>query len=274
MDDSPSIVAAKQSAVGLYALIVYEFLLLLDDEYRLVYKSRWNTIKVLYLLCRFMPLVLWLVVVFMLVTGRSPINCTSWVYAQSWIMMTLQFVPECLLLYRAWAFCGQKKPLTWLFCMGFTSYVAVLFWGYSSIMKLNTGANKESRIACIISLSNARHAIGCALFAAVVLDVMVVTAMICHYSCNRLVQGSFSKLCFFQVIVYICLMAIAHSFSIYSFLGKPDAANPSYNLTLVLANLLTCRFILDLRREVNPNTIQILEKISLAVRDARLEDTS
>ncbi|KAF8350333.1 hypothetical protein F5887DRAFT_944877, partial [Amanita rubescens] len=235
-----------------------------------VYKSRWNTIKVLYLLCRFMPLVLWLVVVFMLVTGRSPINCTSWVYAQSWIMMTLQFVPECLLLYRAWAFCGQKKPLTWLFCMGFTSYVAVLFWGYSSIMKLNTGANKESRIACIISLSNARHAIG---FAAVVLDVMVVTAMTCHYSCNR------------HFIVYICLMAIAHSFSIYSFLGKPHAANPSYNLTLVLANLLcelvglrvivfTGNSILDLRREVNPNTIQILEKISLAVRDARLENTS
>lgn len=44
--------------------------------------------------------------------------------------------------------------------MGFTSYVAVLFWGYSSIMKLNTGVNKESQIACIISLSNARHAIG------------------------------------------------------------------------------------------------------------------
>jgi len=271
MNDSPSIVATRQSAVGLYALIVYEFLLLFDDEYRLVYKSRWNAIKVLYLLCRFMPLVLWLAVVFTMVTGRSPINCTSWVYAQSCICMTL-FVPECLLLYRAWAFCGKKKPLTWLFCTGFTSYVAVLFWGYSSMMKLNTEANEESQRACIISLSNARHEVGCAVFAAVVLDVMVATVMTCHYSRNRHVQGSFSKLCFFQAIVYICLMAIVHSFAIYSFLGKPNAANPSYNLALVLANLLTCRFILELRREVNPNTIQILEKISLAVRDAKLEN--
>ncbi|KAF8737661.1 hypothetical protein AX14_012537 [Amanita brunnescens Koide BX004] len=219
MDNSPSIFGARLSAAGLYTLIVYEFLLLLDDEYRLVYKSRWNAIKVLYLLCRFMPLVMWLVVTFMMVTGHSPINCTSWVFAQAFICVTLQFIPECLLLLRAWAFCGKTKSLARLFCFGLSCYLIAILWGYRSIIILHTKSNEESRAACAKALSNTRHTVGCALFAAVGLDVLIATAMIYHYSRDRYVQGNLNRICFFQAIFYIFAMAIAHACAIESFLG-------------------------------------------------------
>lgn len=68
-----------------------------------------------------------------------------------------------LLLLRAWAFCGKRKPLTWLFCFGLFSYLIVLLWGYRSIIMVYTESNEESQASCAKALSNTRRTVGVSL---------------------------------------------------------------------------------------------------------------
>ncbi|KAH7928472.1 hypothetical protein BV22DRAFT_1030786 [Leucogyrophana mollusca] len=55
-DVAYAIQVGRNGFVAVYALQVYEWLLMLDDEYTLIHRSAWTSIKVAYLVCRYYPL--------------------------------------------------------------------------------------------------------------------------------------------------------------------------------------------------------------------------
>lgn len=54
-----------------------------------VYKADWNIIKTVYLICRFMVLLLWPSVVYMFVSDHDGDDCSPWVYPQSVVYTVL-----------------------------------------------------------------------------------------------------------------------------------------------------------------------------------------
>ncbi|KAJ3515230.1 hypothetical protein NLJ89_g1894 [Agrocybe chaxingu] len=66
-----SIMEARYAMAAMLSLQVYEWLSGLDAELRLIHRARWTWIKTLYLLCRYYPLILWMVVMWAYVGNHS-----------------------------------------------------------------------------------------------------------------------------------------------------------------------------------------------------------
>ncbi|KAF8314878.1 hypothetical protein F5887DRAFT_468878 [Amanita rubescens] len=267
-DDTAADVEAARCSVGLYALSIYEFLILLDDEYRLVYKSSWTLVKIIYLICRFTILMFWPLVVYAHVYNHSTDDCSPWAYPQTLIYLVLQVAPHCLLLSRTWVFTGRRKLVAWTFAMLLLGYFGSILWVNISFMKLFTGTHHlESPDACLESVAIARHRIGFVLLSAVAVDGIAPAAVIYCYICDRSNRGNLFKTFFSQAIVYVFLMTTINVLTSYTNAFMPKNASITRPMAVVVPNLLVCRFTLELRKVVNPTPSQLSEQLSIIVQD-------
>jgi hypothetical protein len=70
-----SIVETRYVIAALLALQLYEWFVGLEDEVRLVHRARWTLIKVLYGLCRYYPLLLWIILIWAYVPDHTREVC-------------------------------------------------------------------------------------------------------------------------------------------------------------------------------------------------------
>ncbi|KAK2459836.1 hypothetical protein APHAL10511_008157 [Amanita phalloides] len=237
---SASEIATAYSVISIYALSIYDFLLLLDDECRLVYKSNWSIIKTIYVTSRFMTLVSWPMIIFIIVTNHEGDACSIWICVQSMIYFILQNLPHCLLLMCTWAFSGKKKLLAWLFSTALLAY-------FTASMLQDT--------ALLV------------LYGAIGIDITAAAVVIYHYVRDPHIRGDLGKLCFMQAVMYIFIMLMINLSTTYTDVFKPATTSMTHPMTMVLPNLLACRFILQLRRKVNPTATQLSERLSIIVHE-------
>ncbi|KAF8734661.1 hypothetical protein AX14_003172 [Amanita brunnescens Koide BX004] len=140
-------------------------------------------------------------------------------------------------------------------------------------MKVYTKRNVQSQEERFYSLSNARRIVGYIIFGTVGIDVTATLVVLYCYIRDKDVGDhlSISRLCFSQALIYIILMVVINACTAFSDIFGPMTASVSYGMTLMVPNLPTCRFILDLERAGNPTATQLFEQLSVIVRD-RLED--
>ncbi|KAF8725236.1 hypothetical protein AX14_008231 [Amanita brunnescens Koide BX004] len=239
-------VETAQCSVGLYAMSVYEFMLLLDDEYRLIYKADWNVIKFLYLICRLVILMLWPVMAYMFASGHGGDDCSYWVYPQAAIYTVMMVSPHCLLLSRTWVFTGQSKLLACIFAILFSGYAASAVWANVLYSGLYKGPLPESPKACLGALAVARHRVGFVLFGGLGMDVTATAIVIYHYARERQTLGHLFKVFFSQAIGYMCIMVIINAITTYSNIFLPTMAIATHPMTILMPNLLACRLqVLD-----------------------------
>ncbi|KAK2459830.1 hypothetical protein APHAL10511_008151 [Amanita phalloides] len=261
---SASDIAAARSAVGLYALSLYEFLLLLNDECRLIYKSQWNVIKAIYMTSRFMTLVSWPIIIFILVTDVDGNKCSAWYCAQSMIYVIMQNLPYCFLLMRTWVFSGRKRLLAWLLSIGFLTYFAASIWSNVAFIRLGTPRYRQH---CSTHLAAARREVGFVVYGAIGLDIIAAAVVIYYYVRDPHIRGDLGNLCFIQAITYLFIMLIINVFTTYTNVFQPKKRSATHTMALMVPNLLACRFILGLRREVNPTTTQLSDRLSVVVNE-------
>ncbi|KAF8734662.1 hypothetical protein AX14_003173 [Amanita brunnescens Koide BX004] len=287
-DGGSAIENASRTAVGLYALSIYEFLLVLDDERRLVreihtcatrrpsrgslsfpckvYNGPWNSIKILYLFCRFLPIVSWPIVI--LVVTSLDKDCSIWINSQSAICLLLQFSPQCLLLLCTWAFSGKKKLLAWLFSLMVSTYFSAMIWAIATYTTVYGRRNMHAyHDDCFASLSTPTRLVTCIILGAVGMDISATAVVVYSYIRNQHIRGDLCRLFFSQAVMYVILMVVINACTASSYILESMTASVGYYMTLTVPNLLACRFILDLRRATNPTRTQISDRLSVVVRD-------
>ncbi|KAG8932200.1 hypothetical protein FRC01_000121 [Tulasnella sp. 417] len=119
-----------------YAITLWDWLVSLQREYRLIWKSPWSVIKVLYLLCRYwviavIPYVLW-------VYTQDHSEATCWKIYKSPVALAMwnQVWSEAVLLIRTYAFLGNKKSVLIPLIVGLLGVIAYQLYVDNSQMTL------------------------------------------------------------------------------------------------------------------------------------------
>ncbi|KAF8729838.1 hypothetical protein AX14_005936 [Amanita brunnescens Koide BX004] len=112
-----------------------------------------------------------------------------------------------------------------------------------------------------------KHLVGNIILGSVGIDGMATGVAIYAYISDENIRGNLAKLCVLQAITYLIIMFAINLCTWYSDVFEPTNTGLSYAMTLVVPNFLACRFILDLRKETNPTATQIIELVSIVVRD-------
>ncbi|KAG6849472.1 hypothetical protein H0H93_008141 [Arthromyces matolae] len=103
---------ARYAIAAVYCLQIYEWLSTLRNEIEVMHtRSRWTTVRVAYLICRYYPLLLWPVVIVA--------YCGTWSYQFCTVM-----------LMRAYAFTGRDKRVLILLLGCFSGLLAVDIWAF------------------------------------------------------------------------------------------------------------------------------------------------
>ncbi|PPQ75111.1 hypothetical protein CVT24_010066 [Panaeolus cyanescens] len=112
-----SVDEARYAMAAMYALQVYEWISGAQKEYRLIYKARWTSIKTLYLLCRYYPLILWPIVMWAYVGNHDADTCYRVAHPVHALLAPCQFFSQAVMMMRAYAFSGRSKKI--LVLLGF-----------------------------------------------------------------------------------------------------------------------------------------------------------
>ncbi|KAH8102028.1 hypothetical protein BXZ70DRAFT_47824 [Cristinia sonorae] len=99
------------------ALLVYDFLLTFHAEVRLIWPSRWNLIKVLFFLTRYLPFIdISLVLFYQTKTNITVETCKKAYYPAGWLIVIGITLAEIILMIRTWAIWGRSRRIA--ICLG------------------------------------------------------------------------------------------------------------------------------------------------------------
>ncbi|KAI0078056.1 hypothetical protein K474DRAFT_1594777, partial [Panus rudis PR-1116 ss-1] len=91
---------------------VYDYLLTVNSEVELIWPSRWNPIKILFLLTRYLPFVdVTLVLFYQLKPNISIRTCELTYQPAGWLIVIGIAVAEIILVVRTWAIWGRSKRI-------------------------------------------------------------------------------------------------------------------------------------------------------------------
>ncbi|KAH9485512.1 hypothetical protein JR316_0002420 [Psilocybe cubensis] len=126
-----------RAEVAAAALFVWDYFITIGMEVDLVWTSRWNSIKVLFLIQRYLPFIdTCILTLYRDLVPRGHDECTSFQKATGFLYITGFAVSELLLTMRVWAVWNRSKALGYLLPMAFIAvwvpaYVFMFFFANS-----------------------------------------------------------------------------------------------------------------------------------------------
>ncbi|KAF9038630.1 hypothetical protein BJ165DRAFT_1531690 [Panaeolus papilionaceus] len=142
-----SIDEARYAIAAMYALQLYEWISGASQEYRLVrenqvqkfaswvlthvskiHRARWTSIKILYLLCRYYPLVLWPIVMWAYIGNHDADTCYKVAHPVHALLAPCQFFSQAVMMMRAYAFSGRSKKILALLGFCYLCLLATDIW--------------------------------------------------------------------------------------------------------------------------------------------------
>ncbi|TFK65819.1 hypothetical protein BDN72DRAFT_179153 [Pluteus cervinus] len=256
-------------------LMIYDWVLQFSEEVELIHKSRWTGIKVLYLICRYYPMISWPIYIW---AWLSPIDqgiCTRIVQGLYAGTIPFQIFPQAVFIWRAIAFTGRSKYATLSLGPLYAAYVLCSIWTlacgnriggkafYAAFAPLNRG------FSCYRDHKQSNVKTGALLIQSFTIDTicMVMIGVKCIYS--RSMQGSLGRAFILQgVFAFIgvsannllAAMMYLTSFRIFSGIGLP--------VVLLTSNMFACRLIILIRRRANPTDTKIGRQHSAMIHGA------
>ncbi|TCD65534.1 hypothetical protein EIP91_002543 [Steccherinum ochraceum] len=99
--------------IALATLFVYDFILTFDSEVELMWPSQWSTVKVLYLLTRYLPFVdVSFLLYLQIKTHIDAETCKRLYYPTIWLIVIGIIIAESVLVVRTWAVWGRARVIT------------------------------------------------------------------------------------------------------------------------------------------------------------------
>lgn len=247
---------SHRTTAAAVCLLVYETLLSFDRDVELIWSAPWNTIKILFLLSRYMPFIDAGVVLYYILLDGSSHEKWLTVFKLSGTLFALGIgVTELLLTIRTWAVWGKDKrltialPILYVVCMAGVLTSLRLFLptvgfippprdaGAQSAGCFNTGASPVLFAAWVFLMS----------YDAVMLILMAIrglpTLKTTRLGHRRLANSVFLNGTFYYL--YLFVMSAINVVLIYPY----GYHNLLSTFERVMYSILTCRVILDIRGE-------------------------
>lgn len=116
--------ATQMIFCALYAVTLWDWLVSIQREYRLIWKSPWSVIKVLYLLCRYWVILVVPYVLWVFTQDHTEEECWKLYKSPVALAMWNQVWSEGVLLIRTYAFLGNKKSVLIPLIVGLLGVIA------------------------------------------------------------------------------------------------------------------------------------------------------
>ncbi|KAK7031543.1 hypothetical protein R3P38DRAFT_819285 [Favolaschia claudopus] len=263
----------RNGVLSVHVLSLYEWLELLPTEVELIYPSRWNSIKLAYLLCRYYNLLLWPVVIYAYAGDHTAQTCSKLTQTVTSLLLPMQLFAPAVMLMRAYAFAGRRLRVLVLLLLFYAALVGIDIWFFcfnaSNLPDLTYAILGGTGCFPDYPEGNGNQRLVIALSASLVMDLVSLSIIILYCVQIRSTQGSLGRIFIsqglgsFAIVLGVHAIALGLYFSprtLYNGIGLP--------YILVISNLMACRLILDLRRKALPTDEEILRRHSLIVDQA------
>jgi len=274
---APSVQCARYVTVVSYAVQVYDWLICLNDEVRYVHKSRWTSIKIAYLICRYFPLFVFPFYIWGWV-GNHPISVCAKVVQPLHILLCLfPFFAQAVFIIRTYAFTGSRKRVLaflvafWMALLGFYLYVHSTQWSVALNLQefigdtacFGTDVPQEGEeIDWKQCKWDASFMLCLFLF-----DCIMTGMVFAHAIRSQGMFGPLGKLFVAQgLIAFVVLSVMNLATAIIGFTSDQRWHGLSI-LSGQLSNIVACRLILMLRRGTDPTATTQLGNDTKLLRD-------
>ncbi|TFK66516.1 hypothetical protein BDN72DRAFT_859854 [Pluteus cervinus] len=236
-------------------LVIYSWLLQCNEEQELIYLGPWTCIKILYLICRWYPIVFGPVLLWAWVSEEIDRNtCSKVIVALYAATIPLQIFPQAIFVWRAVAFSQIQKKNRGILVLLTIVYLAYAFTG-TAFMQLS------------IHLATASP----------VIETEGWLRLGQHCIKEKTTGGTLGKVFIIEGSLVFVGMSVNNIMAAVLYL-RPHELFSGYMLPVILltSNVLACSLILSLRRQAAP-TDDILEQEHSLMVDracAGLEDGS
>ncbi|EJC98741.1 uncharacterized protein FOMMEDRAFT_96211, partial [Fomitiporia mediterranea MF3/22] len=246
------------------AVVVWDWIISLPREYKFIWKSNWTAAKFSYLFCRYWVLFVMPYILSVFVTNHSKETCLKIFRSPVALAMWNQAGAEVVLLIRTYAFFNRNKYLLVALCAGLAGVISYQLYVDTSQMDLLPFAYPPfDKGPCFPqSKPHSAHILG--FFMASLAFDASVTAMTLWkaFRLRRMYGATNSPLIqtfLREGIFYFVLISIANLVNgIFYLQPKADMSAINIPLSIMLADVLACRMILDLRQrgfEVSQPTV-------------------
>ncbi|KAF5348335.1 hypothetical protein D9756_010495 [Leucocoprinus leucothites] len=265
----------KYSLVAPYPIVIWELIAVLPREIGQIYLSRWTPLKCIYLAGRFLPIVLWPIIVWLMVGDHTLEECQGKkLLAEHLIVMVLQLVPHSVLAIRAYAYTGRSRKVRILLALGTCAYIGTQIWAYliketcldPSLFQLlgRTGCYRDSHLS--------RHPFACVIIAGTIVDGMSIALTVVHAVTTMGINGKLRMVFLLQGLsLFTFMFCVNIMTSVSLFRNRPSESweVACFALVLLVPNSVACRFILELREITagQAETDIIMDRFGRAVDD-------
>ncbi|KAF7430780.1 hypothetical protein PC9H_006491 [Pleurotus ostreatus] len=280
-------------AIAVYVILLWEALINLGEEHDLIHQTRWGHVKVCYLACRYYPIIITPLYLWACIADIDPRTCASIVLPLQIFLLPLvsylrypshretyciHLAPDILrrnlvvILVRAYGFTGRNLYVLLLLCGCFVTLLFLQFWGFANqslvarkvfaVLGTCQGYKTTSN-----DFSHTRH-VGYVMVASIATDALALIVVSIHCFRIRTTQGPLGRLFLQQGISGFLVMLTLNIVSAFTFLGPDHLLTFGVVYPLMFPNIIACRFILQLRRQVSPTETFQLRRQSQLVRDA------
>ncbi|TFK62897.1 hypothetical protein BDN72DRAFT_347539 [Pluteus cervinus] len=247
------------AAPAMYTLMVYDFMLLFEEECRLIYTPGWNAVKVAYLCCRFYPMLIWPFLIWTWMGNHTFETCAQIQKLRQLLMLPMTLAPQVVMIIRAWAFTDRNRVVLFVLCLFLCSLVGCQIWaGCFNDNTTPKGRHATRRIGFILLFSS-------------LLDLVAVFVMFWHYLRTRHLRSPLGFILVRQAVTIFITIAVLNAIAAASFLTTVFPAiltNMGLVFVLTVPNVLACRLLVQLRKHVSPSDSKRRRDVSRVVREA------
>ncbi|KAJ3721753.1 hypothetical protein C8R42DRAFT_702822 [Lentinula raphanica] len=238
---------------AMYAVVIWDWLVSLPREWRFVWKTHWTPVKIAYLFCRYWVIAVVPYLLYAFVKDHSSDTCHKIYRIPVALAMWNQVGSESVLLIRTYAFFNRNKYILWFLLAAIGGVVAYqLYVDATQMLLLPFVKPPFTNGPCFpMSKPHSAHLLG--FFIAPLLFDTVVTFMtiIKAITIRRRNGGPNSRLIqtfLREGVFYYILISIANLINGIFYL-QPRQVISAINipLSVMMAPVLACRLILDLR---------------------------
>jgi hypothetical protein len=127
-----AILGYRYCVTALFALQVYEWLLMSAKEVYLIHRARWTSIKIAYLFCRYYPLVIWPTFLWSILGNHDANVCGYLVHVIYAFIVPLQASTQAVMLIRTHAFTGRRKAVLILLLTNYLVLLGAQIWTFTA----------------------------------------------------------------------------------------------------------------------------------------------
>jgi len=275
-----SLLIGRYSVTAVYVVQVYDWLLLLDDEWELIHQARWTSVKAAYLFCRYYPLLVFPVYMWAWLGDHTEEVCDKIIHPLYAFLVPFHLCPQAVILMRTYAFTGRSKYVLAMLLSAYLAFFSAYTWLFGSqFIVIKDLYLLFGNSACF---ANDKHAedgqafsskrgvrTGLVTLGSFLLDVLMMGVIFVHCLRIRSTQGSLGRTFLKQGLGVFVVMSALNLLVASIYLGQNRQFDGvGIPFLMVLSPILVCRLVLKLRRTVSPSETEELRQQSCLVREA------